>query len=247
MSEQKPFEPTINPMTATVQEMFGQVLSQRIQSGALESAITKYVDKLIDDAASDVFRSYGDVGKAMKEQFAKAIMPQLDNLSEIPTYHQFVTNRLKMAVQNFYDNRIAEVIDTEMKELLEEIPGQINLSWIVKKLLESAKESRDEDYEGQITLTINSDGSFVHIYMDKEQDKANYRCEYQLDARKDRDTGEWKIYSAKIGDQSIGSAKILGPFYNFEKIMMNIYALKGSIVFDNGFDADNYDTSWYND
>lgn len=91
------FEPTVNPMTATVQEMFGQVLQQRIQSGALEQAIAKHVDDLINEAARDCLRSYGDVGRALKEQFTKAIMPQLDSIKDLPTYHEYVTNRLKLA------------------------------------------------------------------------------------------------------------------------------------------------------
>jgi len=246
MSEQKEFEPTINPVTTTVQEMFGQLLSQRIQSGAVEQAIIKHVDKLIEDAASDVFRSYGDVGKAIKEQFAKAVMPKLKEIGDIPTYHQFVTQRLKMSVQNFYDNRIAQVIDKEIAELLQEIPEQINLSWFVEKLIISAKESRDGDYGGQITLNIEHDGRWLHIGMDKEEGKSRYQCAYRIDAKKD-DDGQCKIYAAKIDDDNIGSSKIVGPFYNFEKILMHVYALKGSIVADKGFDPDDYDTGWYHD
>jgi hypothetical protein len=229
-----------------VQEMFGQVLSQRIQSGAVEQAIIRQVDKLIEDAASDVFRSYGDVGKAIKEQFAKAVMPNLKEIGDIPTYHQFVTQRLKMSVQNFYDNRIAQVIDKEMADLLEEIPEQLNLSWFVQKLLNSAKESRDEDYEGQITLNIEHDGKWLHISMDKEQNKEKYRCAYRIDARKD-DDGQYRIYAAKIDDESIATSKIIGPFYSFEKILMHVYALKGSIIADKGFNPDDYETGWYND
>lgn len=246
MSDQKEFEPSINPVTATVQEMFGQVLQQRIQSGAVEQAIIKHVDKLIESAAEDVFRSYGDVGKAIKEQFAKAVMPNLREIGDIPTYHQFVTQRLKMSVQNFYDNRIAEVIDKEMSELLEEIPEQITLSWLVEKLVSSAEESRDGDYEGRITLNIEHDGSWLHISMDKEEGRGRYQCAYRIDARKD-DDGQYKIYAAKIDNENIGASKIVGPFYNFEKILMHVYALRGSILADKGFDPDDYDTGWYND
>lgn len=243
---EKAFEPSINPVTATVQEMFGQVLQQRIQSGAVEQAIIKHVDKLIESAAEDVFRSYGDVGKAIKDQFAKAVMPNLKEIGDIPTYHHFVTQRLKMSVQNFYDNRIAQVIDKEMTDLLEELPDQINLSWLVDKLVSSAKESREDEYEGQIALNIEHDGRWLHISMDKESGKERYRCAYRIDARKD-DNGQYKIYSAKIDDEDVRTSKIVGPFYNFEKIIMNAYALKGSIVADNGFDPDDYNAGWCND
>jgi hypothetical protein len=151
-----------------------------------------------------------------------------------------------MSVQNFYDNRISQVIDREMADLLEEIPEQITLSWFVEKLISSAKESREGDHEGQITLNIEHDGRWLHISMDKDEGKDKYRCAYRIDARKE-DNGQYKIYAAKIDDDSIGSSKIVGPFYNFEKILMHVYALKGSIVADKGFDPEDYDTGWCND
>ena len=72
MTDTTEFTPTIDPSNATVQAMFGAVLQQKIQGGALEQALSKYADKLIDDCAQDVLRSYGDVGKAVKEALAKA-------------------------------------------------------------------------------------------------------------------------------------------------------------------------------
>ena len=93
MTDTTEFTPTIDPSNATVQAMFGAVLQQKIQGGALEQALSKYADKLIDDCAQDVLRSYGDVGKAVKEALTKAIMPNIDDLSDFPSYHDFVTKR----------------------------------------------------------------------------------------------------------------------------------------------------------
>lgn len=250
MENQQEFQPTVNPMTATVQEMFGQVLQQRIQSGALEQAISKYADKLIDDAARDCFQSYNDVGKALKEQFAKAIMPQLESIADLPTYNEYVTNRLKLATQQFYDNRLAAILDKELKELLTELPEQITLSWLVEKVLAESREYKDDDYEGEITLIIEEDnryGKWAHIYIDKESDRSKHDCEFDLHLSKDRESGKWEIIGLRINGHKAGQQLSMGRQYGFEKILFNVYAMQGQIEFDQGLDASDYETSWCND
>ncbi len=245
MSEQKPFEPTINPMTATVQEMFGQVLQNRIQSGSLEQAINKYVDKLIDDAASDCLRSYSDVGKALKEQFTKAIMPRLEDISDLPTYHEYVTNRLKLATQQFYDNRLAAVLDQEMKDLLTELPEQITLSWLVQQVM---KDVKDDEAEGEITLIIEIDNRYgsvwAHVYLDKNADTSKRDCEFDLHLSQDKSTLKWSIIGLQIDNRKAGEKLSIGKLYRFEKILFNVYAMKGQIELDHGEYAEDYETSW---
>lgn len=247
MENQPEFQPTINPVTATVQEMFGQVLQQRIQSGALEQAIGKYADKLIDDVASSCLKSYGGVGEVLKEQFAKAIMPQLDNITDLPTYHEYVTNRLKLATQQFYDNRLAAVLDAELKELLTEIPEQITLSWLVEKVMQ---ERKNDEYEGEITLIIEEDneyGSFASIYIDSYEDQSKQDCKYDLHLSKDKDSGKWGIIGLRIRGHEAGKQLSMGRQYGFEKILFNIYAMKGQIELDEGLDASDYETNFCND
>lgn len=242
------FQPAIDPTAATVQQMFGQVLSQCIQSGAVEQAITKYVDKLIDDAAKDVFQSYNDVGKALKEQFAKAIMPRLESIADLPTYHEFVTNRLKLATQQFYDTRLAQVLEKEMQELLTEVPEQITLSWLVEQVVNSVKE---DNYEGNITLIIRPTFDFsdtsMSVFIDKHEGRSERDCQYDMHLSLDKDSKKWSIIGISINGKKPGDKLCMGRMYNFDKIIFNIFAMKGLVDLDCGTDADDYDTSWCND
>ena len=60
-----PFIPTIDVSQTTVTDMFGQILQQKIQDGVLEQAISRRVDKLIEDVAGDALSRYSDLGKAL--------------------------------------------------------------------------------------------------------------------------------------------------------------------------------------
>ena len=246
-NEEKVFEPTIDPSSTTVQEMFGRILNEKIQAGALEVAISKKVDSLIEDTAENVFRSYSDLGKALNEKMTKAIMPQIESLDDLPTYHDFVLNRLKTAAQGFYDSRLTEVLDKEFAEILAEVPEKITLSYIVNSLLEEAQG--DNEPEGEITLIINednhsNDGRWLSVYIDKEADKEKYNCAFDLHLSKDKETGKYEILSIKVDDKKAGESLAMGRLYNMEKILFNVYAMKGQIELDQGLDADDYETRW---
>jgi len=135
METKTEYQPQIDPSTATVQEMFAEILFSRIQNGAIEQAVTKHVDALIVKATEDVFSSYSEVGKAIKAAMTKAIIPQLESIGDLPVYHDFVTNRLKLAAQNFYDERLTAVLDKELEEVFTELPEEITLSWLVTKMV----------------------------------------------------------------------------------------------------------------
>jgi hypothetical protein len=247
------FEPTIDPSSTTVQEMFGSILNEKIQAGALEIAISKKVDSLIEATADDVFRSYGDLGKALKEKITKAIMPQLEEMDDLPTYHDFVLNRLKVAAQGFYDSRLTEVLDKEFAEILAEVPEKITLSYIVESLLKDAQE--DGGGEGEITLIIEDFkdkydwkfgeyGDSLSVYIDKEPDQDSRNCAYDLHLSKDKETGKYDILGIRVDDKKPGEAMSMGRLYGMEKILFNVYAMKGRIELDQGLDADDYETTW---
>jgi hypothetical protein len=239
MSETNAFIPSIDPSNVTVQAMFGQVLQQKIQSGALEIALAKQADKLIEECASDVLRSYGDVGKAVKEAMTKAITPNLDDLADFPKYHDFVMKRLRIAAQCFCDQRLTEVLDKELAAILAELPEQITLSSLLKMVADGIREHSDpgDHYDEQMTLIIeNTSFGYRHIFIGKESGKTKFDCEYRVDIDKD-----CAIYSMIIDGSDIKNTKFAGPFYNFERLMMNLYAMKGKLLLDCGDDPYSYD------
>lgn len=240
---QPEYIPTLDASQATVHEMFATILAQRLQAGAMEQAITKQVDQLIANCASDAFRTYSDLGKAISKQLTAAIMPNIDNLSDMPTYHHFVTNRLKLAAQDFYDTRLAEVLDKELAEIMSEVPEQITLSWLVKELIEDAQSYGEPDGE-HITLKIepSSSQNFLMVYLDKSEGTNQRDCSIRLHLHDKDKTGKHEIIGLNVDDIKAGDRLCMGRMYSFEKKLFNVFAMKGQIELDQGTDPDNYDT-----
>ena len=173
-------------------------------------------------------------------------MPQIESLEDLPVYHDFVMNRLKLAAQNFYDSRLADVVDAELKEIMAELPEEITMSWLVKEVVEDAREYNDEP-EGEITLIIEDMFDWTdtskQVYISKEEDTASRDCDIDLHLSLDKKTGKWDILSIRSGGQK-EPRLCAGRLYHFEKMLFNVYAMKGQIDLDQGADADDYETSW---
>lgn len=245
----------MNPDTTTVSQLVQGIIQQRLEAGVLENAIAKQVDEMINTVCRDVFRSYGDVGKALKEKLTAAIAPKIEDLTDLPPYHDMVMARLKLAAKDFHDNRLVEAVDAELKKVMEELPTEATFSWIMKEMIDSAREEQEES-EGELTLIIenNTDG-FIHVCIDKKSRIGKYQCDIRFQARQvNRDNSDeapkFEIFALNIDgrDKSrYGTALAFGTHYQFEKKLINLYALKGTITMDEGLDAYNYNSSWSDD
>ena len=60
-----------------------QALIERLNTDATREKIEKAADELIDDAIRETFKSYGDVGKKLKEVLVATIIPTGD-LDDFP-------------------------------------------------------------------------------------------------------------------------------------------------------------------
>ncbi|MEZ7226031.1 hypothetical protein NO989_04520 [Alteromonas sp. DY56-G5] len=244
MKDETQFSPKQDAEAVSVSDMFNNILNEKIKDGAVEKAIEVKVDEFIKRVADDVFSSWGDLSKLMKEKMTEAIMPTAESLGDIPKYHDFVSKRLKLAAQSFYDDKLVEVLDSELKEIMSEVPDVINLSWLVEKIVDVARE---DESEGKISLHINKSYSSYWIAIDKESDKSEYQCDFRIGLREDSKTGKLTIFSLKVDGEDCRKSIALGPFYRFEKILYNAYVTNAEFALDKGQFADDYETEWYYD
>lgn len=242
MTSETQFTPQMIPTEMNAQEMLCKVVANSIESGAFEKAITIQVEKMIDETAKNVFRSYSDLGKALEEKLTKSFMPSLEKMGDLPSYHEFVTNRLKLAAEKFYNEKLTAVLDKELAEIMSEVPDEMTLSYLVEKL----KESKSEDEpQGAISLHISerSHGQFFQIYIDEDENVLEGHCQYDLHLT-ERSPGYLEIIGLRIRGRKAGEQLTFGNLYGVEKLLFNLYATGGLIHLDEGEYEGDYDVSW---
>lgn len=110
-----------------LEENIKDVIQTKLSDGTIEKIISDKLEKGINDAMDDLFRSYGDVGKVIKEKAKEVLIPAIES-------HDFSDHIVKL--------------DT----ILTEIVNQTSLTEN-KKLLENFKELMIEDEEKKIIKT----------------------------------------------------------------------------------------------
>ena len=56
------------------------VISTKLPDGTIEKIISEKLEKGINEAMEDLFRSYGDVGKTIKDKVKEVLIPELKNM-----------------------------------------------------------------------------------------------------------------------------------------------------------------------
>ena len=220
-----------------------QALIERLNTDTTREKIEKAADELIDDAIRETFKSYGDVGKKLKEVLVATIIPTGD-LDDFPRYNQFVTDRIKAKAHAFCDERLAKVIDAEMAEIFGEIPERPTLTWLIDTFkAEIYKEANDgRGFPDGLTLDIVRDGNFftnitleTHGNNSKKYEFGISHCEHR------DDTSHGDIYTLTINGGSVKQSNGNDRYWGFEKVLYNLNHMKADLVLDKGTDDDDYD------
>lgn len=86
------------------------VIQQKLEDGTIETIIAAKLEKGVNDAMDDLFRSYGDVGKVIKDKVKEVMVPAIEN-------HDFSNHLTKL------DSILTEIVNStalaENKKLLE--------------------------------------------------------------------------------------------------------------------------------
>lgn len=250
MENTVPTPAPINPAQVTVQDLFTNILHQRLSSGVIEERIVSAVDSLIDKTISDTLSSYSELGKAIREQLTSCLMPNMAT-ADFPKYNEFVLQRLRFAAKTFYDERLTEMLDKEVQEIFSEIPKEVTLTWLLDKYKEYlSKEEFDEDRSGSIRLKIiTDDGYFTKIAFDagrRSSRSMSSRDEFtytfgisHTSNRLIRDKGD--IYTASFEGVNTKDHLVMDRNYGFTKLFYNLYASKTILTLDQGTDPSDYD------
>ncbi|WP_422101969.1 hypothetical protein [Vreelandella sp.] len=238
----------------SLEQLLHARISEFTASERPKEIIDQYVEKMFASVIEDAFRSYGDMGKAVKEAIQAAMPGNVSSMVELTRYNNLISNAMKekweqSGVASDVVRRAHEAIEEAVSEL--EVPEFVSL----RKLLESFVEEYAEDamqngWEApriEINESESLDG-YYHIYFDKAPSDSSYskRSVYGLDNMlavrtsgiekyDDHDTGE--VYAAQIDNDIMG--KKMGVWTTpWEKQMVALYYGGAKLVID--CDADDF-------
>lgn len=221
-----------------LQQAVGTAFEKIVSAGVIETAIEKKLTETIISIIDHELRSYSDFGKALEAHVKKAVNVDLGRL-ELPGYNDLILKLIERQVAAQLDNQLAAQIEKQMAELLAPPAAEIKLSELLKDFIETKASDCPCDGPDSISLHVEkSSGGYAHVYFDEEDDRAKYSCKYAIHV-----DNEGKTYSLKIDEKDPKKQLFVGPFYNFERRLFQLYAAGTKLVID-GEDEGDFDTHY---
>ncbi len=172
----------------TLEQLLHARISEFTASERPKEIIDQHVEKMFASVIEDAFRSYGDMGKAVKEAIQAAMPGNVSSMVELTRYNNLISNAMKekweqSGVANDMVRRAHEAIEEAVSEL--EVPEFVSLRKLLESFVEEyAEVAMENDWEApriEIEESDYVDGHY-RIYFDKDPGESRYstRSVYQL-------------------------------------------------------------------
>lgn len=211
-------------------KIVNETLANLEEEKFVEKVVKERLEKTITGIVDDVFREYGEFGRKLKDYIENNLNVNLERLG-LEGYNTLALAAIKEQLDQTITVQGIEKLKKTTEEILSDVKEIYNLSELIGIL----KSKSLIEYDDRITLFIEKEGIFTHIYMDNEEKYRKYDCDYQINLKED------KPYSIKLKGDEINTKKILGGFYGLDRELFKIYATGSKIKLDCGDDPEDYD------
>lgn len=222
-----------------LEQVVSNAFSNIVTAGVIEKAIEEKLTKTITSIINDELQSYSEFGKQLNEHVKRAVKVDFSQLG-IPGYNDLILKIIRQRVDANLNKQIEKHVTEQLDELLAPAPDEIKLSELVADFIKFQAEKQSYscscDLPERITLGVSTDGSFTHVYLDKEHGSDRYECPWRID------TMDGRVYSVRINEIDPKNALFIGPMYGFERKLFQLYAAGTKLVID--ADVDEIDTSY---
>lgn len=209
-------------------KLFAKKIEEIEKDGSIDQMITEHVAAAIEDCIKDLFTWSGKGKKAIEEAIQNQLDISLKKL-EIPRYEKVVLQLVEKHLNHHAYESMNKKIEDQVKNLTGKLEErEYRLSEIIEKYIESIDKSYGgsmEDQQMEVSLFIEQEKSFCHIYFDEEPRERKFLCRNKLFLH------EGKVFHCKIGDQE-ASPFLIQAMNGFNGFLFKLYCQNMPIIVD---------------
>lgn len=211
-----------------LEETIASAVAEAVAVDRIGTIIKTQVQKAVDDAVQSAFNYHSPFRKVLEKSVAE-MMPHALELDKQADWNHFVTHSINQRLSEVNDDRFKQAILPVLDKLLEPAPASVKLSQLLKSIADYWHDQ--EDYTGTPWMHIETSSVissvYKEIYISKEKPRSMYQAEIQL-----RVKDEGVVWGVKLYEKDIEKQKFVGPLFNFEQELFQLYACKTKIEFD---------------
>lgn len=203
-----------------IEDTLFSAIESALSPEKLQPIITKNVEEAISAVVRDQFNYDSPFRKNMEAKIA-SVMPT--DFEDMGRFGDLVLKAVTACVNESQSEFVRNAIVTRLEGLLKPMPQEMKLSKFVDMLVPALKNSlHGIDIPEQPTIIVErSDGclsGYWHLYIDAKQYVSKYSCSIQSAF----DTNG-KCYSLRVDGQDIQKTLFIGPTFDADSLMLQLY------------------------
>lgn len=233
-----------------------------ISDGSVEKMIEEKLKKTVNDIIDSQLSSYSDFGKKLQEKIKTGLSVSFDKVS-FPEYNQTILRLVEGIVNNAVTDETQKKFKEDLLKLFGKPPAEIKLSELIEKYIEENKDDEFEREEAEriaLIITPKDIDKYYTVALNPTDTKRGFS---RIDSSTIHEWTDCKFYmSVRLEDNSSDRGKLswindkdglkshqFMPtcLHGFSRLLYQMYCAGSTIVFDQGFDADDYDTYYPED
>ncbi|MGO4890315.1 hypothetical protein ACJ2A9_21415 [Anaerobacillus sp. MEB173] len=218
-------------------KMVMESLAKMEAEGKVQEIVEKHVSSTVNDVVKDLFGSWSDFSKELKNEVKEALQINFKELN-LKTYNHLILQAIKDKLDDEITNQGVAQIKNQIEGLLSDAKRKYKLSELVKELVQEVEDLDELGYEEYHEMTLHVDDSYgsYWIGLDSRNDISEYSCKYRLHVSK-----EGLLYSVKINEKEYSRNRssedfdlktVMKGLHGLEETLFKIYASGAKLVID---------------
>lgn len=211
----------------TLQQLLTERISDYANSDRPRELIDAGIDKMFQSVVDDLFRSYGDFTKVVKEAVSAAMPANVGDVFELTKYNALVASLLRQRwEQAAVESLVLKTADKAISEVLTGeglITGEVSLKALLQAFIDAHKEEAARDHWSAPEIRFEEDTRYgsthLSIYFDPEPESSYRASGFSSRDRRNDYSLKHRICARLTGEERPGasqwdSAVRLGEVYS---------------------------------
>lgn len=232
-------------------------MAEMIKDGSVEEIIKIKLKKTVDDIIDDQLRSYSDFGKALKEKIHGDLKVNLENVT-FAEYNKTIITLVEGIVNKAVTEDARGKLAADLEKLFKAPPKEIKLSEIVTMYVGEQGDDFDPDRGEYVGLIIEKRGHrSVMVGLNPKNMKRGKSygtpdveietwqdCDLCMSFYMDKENEGVGALSHSYDRTGLSPHQFMPTAMSgVARLMYQLYCAGSKIIFDDGFEAGDYDTS----
>lgn len=216
-----------------IEGMAAAALASALEPERVAAVLEKHMIEAVDSGIKEQFGYRSEFTKLLNAELARA-MPT--NVEDLGRFSDLVVKTVTEVVNAHQAEFVKKAVADRLNSMLRPLPETMKLSEVVQQIVATFDEHDRDGSSAPTVIFERSDtvGGYAELRIDPRGDRSRHGCRFRarLHPVDDDNHGLVVCWALEIDDEKLENKRFIGPTFNAEALLLNLYTGQVKIEID---------------